>query len=624
MNYPLISEYVESIKYAEDNLGELEGLRPVMDANGNPCMSSGNFAVVFKMREEGSGKLYALKCFLREQEGRAESYAKIASELEYVSSGFLTSVRYLEKELFVDTRQTDEREFPVLLMDWVEGVPLDRHVRANIGNVYRLQLLAYQFGRLASWLGAQEFAHGDLKPDNILVREDGQLVLVDYDGMFVPAMRGERARELGSVDFRHPSRTVGMFDGSIDDFSLISILLSLKAIAIKPELLDRYGATDRLLLSVVDYREPGKSEVLREIQTLSGDVELSRLLGMFYIACAEGHLLRVSFNLLKLSDVGIWEKLPLLEEDIKEPFYWETCFTTDFDRYWVEGDVDERNIDEFGVEYSQDGMKLINASTDLRIYRIREGTKEIGESAFRGSRFLNDLTIPSSVEKIGFGAFKDCESLTHLVLPHSLKTIEDYVFEGCSSLQNLVFPACLESIGECAFMGCSFLCELNLPCGLKSIGSHAFADCESLTTLRLPDGLISIENYAFENCRSLCDLRLPSSLKNVGDNPFVGCDRLTIYNESSFFVVEDGILFDKDKCMVISCFDRFKTKYTIPDGVDSIGDSAFEDCKSLSQLVLPPSVKFIGGRVFYGCVALKFITVPRGMLKTFEKILRKD
>ena len=186
MNYPLISEYIEAIKNAEENFEQLKNLRPVLDEDGEPVMTSGNFAVVFKMKDEQTGKLHAVKCFLKEQEGRAEAYRMIAEELEYVNSTFLTPIKYLDKELFVDSKNSDESEFPVLLMDWVEGMTLDKYVREHIDDQYELSLLAYQFSRLAMWLMPQPFAHGDLKPDNILVKDDGTLVLVDYDGMYLP------------------------------------------------------------------------------------------------------------------------------------------------------------------------------------------------------------------------------------------------------------------------------------------------------------------------------------------------------------------------------------------------------------------------------------------------------
>ena len=301
MNYPLISEYVEAIKAAEDNFDQLKHLRPVLGDDSEPVMTSGNFAVVFKMKDEQTGKLHAVKCFLKEQEGRAEAYRQIAEELEFVSSTFLTPIKYLDKELFVDSANSEDSEFPVLLMDWVEGQTLDKYIREHIDDQYELSLLAYQFSRLAMWLMPQPFAHGDLKPDNILVKEDGTLVLVDYDGMYVPAMKGQKARELGSPDFRHPGRTEEVFDDHIDDFSLASILLSLKAITLQPSLLEEYGASDRLLFSETDYRNLSESSALGALQPLMQDAELASLYSLYILALSQNNLSQVSFRLFNLN-----------------------------------------------------------------------------------------------------------------------------------------------------------------------------------------------------------------------------------------------------------------------------------------------------------------------------------
>ncbi|MBP5714102.1 MAG: protein kinase family protein [Prevotella sp.] len=284
MNYPLISEYIEAIKSAEDNFEELSYLRPVLGADRLPVMTGGNFAEVFKMKDVKTGKFYAIKCFTKEQKGRAEAYRQISEELKNVSSPYLTNVQYLEKELFVDTDQTKETEFPVLLMDWVDGKTLDKYLRENLGNQYALEMLAYRFSQLAQWLLPQPFAHGDLKPDNIIVREDGTLVLVDYDGMFVPAMRGQRARELGSPDFRHPLRNENVFDQCIDDFPVMSILVSLVGISKYPDLLSKYGAPDRLLFSKTDYVNIDQQKVIKEL-FLTNDESLRTLICVFTALC---------------------------------------------------------------------------------------------------------------------------------------------------------------------------------------------------------------------------------------------------------------------------------------------------------------------------------------------------
>ena len=111
MNYPLLQEYIDSIKAVEDNFEQLSSVRPVLDDSGDPIMSSGYFAVVFKMKDEKNGKFYAVKCFFNEQEGRAEAYLMIVEELEYVSNSFLTPIKYWDKELFVDINAGEEKDY---------------------------------------------------------------------------------------------------------------------------------------------------------------------------------------------------------------------------------------------------------------------------------------------------------------------------------------------------------------------------------------------------------------------------------------------------------------------------------------------------------------------------------
>ena len=267
MNYPSISDYIEALRDAEDSLSELKDLRLVYDDHGHPIMSSGNFAVVFKMQAP-TGEYHALKCFLRDQEERSERYRMIAEELQYVQSTYLVKFRYLESELFVDVPNTGGEEYPVLLMDWVDGIPLDRYLKTIRYNGYEKDLLAYRFSLLARWLVTQHFAHGDLKPDNICVRDDGSLVLLDYDGMYVPALSGRKPLEQGSPHYRHPLRSTLPFDEHIDDYSLSLILLSLCAIAFDKTLYVRYSSSEYLLLSEQDQLNPYTSPVFKELNRL--------------------------------------------------------------------------------------------------------------------------------------------------------------------------------------------------------------------------------------------------------------------------------------------------------------------------------------------------------------------
>ena len=573
MQYPLISEYVKAIQDAGDNLEQLAYLTPVLDDHGEPYRSSGAFAVVFKMLDKSTGKYYALKCFTEEQEGRADAYRQIADELGMVDSPYITSVKYMEKELFVDS-QCEEDEFSVLLMDWVEGETMEAYISANYHNQSAMSMLCYRFGKMAAWLRSQSFAHGDVKPDNIIVRPDGSLTLVDYDGMFVPSMKGSQSPTIGTKDFCHPLRTVDDFDETIDDFSLASIALSLKAISMKPTLLDIYGASDRLLFSENDYRNPSNSKVISALQGLMCDKDFCTLYSLFMLALARKELSVCSFRLF----VGEKPLLPQIIEDLSTKA--------------TEEELKEAFVDEWGVKYSKDGRKLLKAPKKLDgIYSIRKGTKIICEEAFRWDKFIG------------------CHFLKSLVIPDSVTNIGDYAFWGCKSLKSLVIPDGVTSIGDCAFYDCESLKSLVIPDSVTSIGKSAFLNCESLKSLVIPDSVTSIGGRAFVGCTSLKSLVIPDSVGNIIGNPFSGWNG-ELKCLSPYFIYDNKVLFDKDKSKIIAFRDKNTTSYVIPDSVSSIGDYAFWNCHSLKRLVLPDSVSSIGDWAFWNCRSLTDIVIP--------------
>ena len=633
MQYPLISEYLTAIQDTHDNLDKLNHLVPVLDKHGEPYRSSGAFAVVFKMKDEQTGKCYALKCFTEEQEGRAEAYRQIAEELEFVNSPYITSVKYLEKELFVDSNCEDD-EFPVLLMDWIEGETMETFIAENYTDSYEMSMLCYRFCKMAAWLRSQSFAHGDIKPDNIIVRPDGTLTLVDYDGMFVPAMKGQKSPTIGTKDFSHPLRTIDDFDETIDDFALASIALSLKAISLDSSLLQSYGASDRLLFSATDYLDLSKSKIFAALQGLLADVEARTLLSMFLLASAQKDLSMCSFRLFGL-------------QKPKEKEVWSTEVTKE--------DLKNAVEDEFGVKYSKDWKRLLKADNDLDgVYSIKKGVKIIGKRAFAFCNFLTNIiipesvtnigehafsechslksiNIPDSVTRIGYSAFKSCGCLTSISIPPSVTTIEDGTFLGCDSLRNINIPDTVTRIGRSAFEDCDSLTSINIPPSLTTIEDGTFLCCHSLRNINIPDTVTSIEDYAFSECNSLKNINIPNGVTRIGDsaffncnslisitipssviaigmNPFCGC-HANLKNESKAFIYEHNILFNRDKTVIIS-YRAKEANYVIPDSVTGIGNGAFSGCDSLTSINIPDSVTSIGWWAFSGCDSLTSINIP--------------
>ena len=583
MQYPLISEYVKAIQDAGDNLEELAHLTPVLDDHGEPYRSSGAFAVVFKMQDKSSGKYYALKCFTEEQEGRADAYRQIADELDMVDSPYITSVKYMEKELFVDS-QCEEDEFPVLLMDWVDGETMEAYIAANYRNQSAVSMLSYRFGKMAAWLRSQSFAHGDIKPDNIIVRPDGSLTLVDYDGMFVPSMKGSQSPTIGTKDFSHPLRTVDDFDETIDDFSLASIALSLKAISMNSTLLDIYGASDRLLFSEKDYRTPSNSKVISALQELMCDKDFCTLYSLFMLALARKELSTCSFRLF------IGEKPNII-----------SVMNEDLSTKRTEEELNEAFVDGRGVKYSKDGRKLLKAPGELSgTYSVKEGTRIICNSAFWNCRSLSEIVIPSSVTSIGDFAFYGCDSLSEIVIPSSVTSIGDWAFFRCSSLKYISIPksvVCLNGNpfaywnGKLECLSPYYIYEDDvlfnkdkskiisfrnqniksyvIPSSVTSIGDSAFYGCRSLSEIVIPSSVTSIGKGAFSYCLSLSEIFIPSSVTSIGDSAFSYCDSLS--------------------------------EIVIPSSVISIGKGVFSYCGSLSEIVIPFSVTSIGDSAFYDC-----------------------
>jgi hypothetical protein len=217
-------------------------------AMGLPKVISGNFASVFPMTAI-SGHRYAVKCFTREVPNQLQRYMIISGQLKKMNPWWATEFQFISAGI-----QVDQERYPILRMNWVNGVTLTRWITKNINRDGALSGLAVQFDQLISDLTAEKMAHGDLQDGNLLVTDSGGLHLVDYDGMFVPGLEGLPADELGHPNYQPPGRSQADYGPTMDRYSAWLIALSLRMLAVDPGLWDQLNPLheDYLLLTRSD------------------------------------------------------------------------------------------------------------------------------------------------------------------------------------------------------------------------------------------------------------------------------------------------------------------------------------------------------------------------------------
>lgn len=227
-----LRQYLTTLEEPSGLCRTLEPFELCRDQQGRPLYAVGNSAAVFRIRREG--RLQALRCYMRPAEHLAEIYGS----------------RLLTRELFLYTSPDEGVWCDVVVDDWVEGRTLREEIDLALqaADRERLGALANRFDRLAARLVADDWAHGDLKPENIVVRPSGELQLIDFDAMFLPAFAGRRSPELGTTAYQHPAREAGDLDASLDDYPAALISTALHALALDPSLAARH-ASDGLLFT---------------------------------------------------------------------------------------------------------------------------------------------------------------------------------------------------------------------------------------------------------------------------------------------------------------------------------------------------------------------------------------
>ena len=306
----------------------------------------------------------------------------------------------------------------------------------------------------------------------------------------------------------------------------------------------------------------------------------------------------------------------------------------------------------------------------LTAVKIADSVTSIGNFAFWGCGALASVYIPDGVTSIGDGAFQACDALAAIDLPESVmylgrcafntntrtstptpasepmnqawseehediqehtaddepaipeppcepvSPITDFEIENgvlkkyLGKSETVVIPeGVVTSIGNYAFWECKSLTSIYIPDGVTSIGNGAFCGCEALTSIKIPDSVTSIGNHAFARCEALTSIEIPDSVEEIGKYAFPS--NTAIRNKSSVIIppISD---FDIEHNTLKRYLGK-SNSVVIPDGITSIGDKAFLDCKSLTSIVIPDGVASIEDDAFCGCKSLTSIVIPDGV-----------
>ena len=267
------------------------------------------------------------------------------------------------------------------------------------------------------------------------------------------------------------------------------------------------------------------------------------------------------------------------------------------------------------------GLGTFLGCTGLTGITIPDSVTKIGWYAFSGCTGLTDITIPDSVTKIGVSAFLGCTGLTGITIPDSVTEIGGHAFSDCTGLTGITIPNSVTRIEEEAFSGCTGLTDIAIPDSVTEIERSAFDGCTGLTDITIPDSVTEIGWFAFSHCTGLTRITIPSSVTEIEVSTFSGCTELTAinvtYNNPCYSSI-DGVLFKKEKTVIILYPAGRAGAYAIPDSVTRIGEDAFSGCTGLTDITIPDSVTVIGEDAFYDCTGLTDITIPDSVTEIGE------
>jgi hypothetical protein len=260
MPYPQITEYQEAVQHPLQAFVDPELKQGTVAENslGLPLVMSGGFALTYAVTTPR--RKCAVRCFHREIPAIQQKYDAISKVLRSLANGSFVDFDFQQSGISIR-----QKVFPIVRMDWVEGDTLGVWLDKRFDDPRALEKARADFADIARFLARKGIAHGDLQNGNVMVM-NGQIKLIDYDGMFVPGMRPGNGSETGHKHFQHPDRRAADFGPAMDRFSFIALDLSLRAVIADKSFYPKFReGGETIIFRANDFADPPNSEIFRRL-----------------------------------------------------------------------------------------------------------------------------------------------------------------------------------------------------------------------------------------------------------------------------------------------------------------------------------------------------------------------